>query len=232
MSKEIFERETLIIGADGVKKLNNANVIVFGLGGVGSYVVEALARAGVGRLTLVDGDVVQLSNVNRQLFALLSTVGRYKAEVAKERVLDINPDCAVTAVKEFFTSENADKFNFADYDYVADAIDSVTNKLLIAVKSDEACVPEISAMGCGNKLNGNMFEVADVFKTTVCPLARVMRRELKARGIKKLKAVYSKEEPIVSGVTENGRPVTGSISFVPSAAGLLMAGEIIKDLIV
>ena len=207
------------------EKLNDAKVAVFGIGGVGSFVCEALARAGIGNLTLIDGDVVAESNINRQLIALHSTLGKPKADVMKERISDINPDAKVATVSEFYTKENADIINLSDFDYVVDAIDMVTSKLLLIKSCYDLGVPIISSMGAGNKLDGSRFEVADIYSTSVCPLAKVMRRECKALGIKKLKVVYSKEEAIKTGHT-----TVGSVSFVPSAAGLIIAGEVIKDI--
>ena len=224
--KEQFSRTALILGEEALIKLNNAKVAVFGVGGVGSFVCEALARAGIGNLTLIDGDVVAESNINRQLIALHSTLGKPKAEVMKARIADINPEAKVTAINEFYTKENADIINLSDFDYVVDAIDMVTSKLLLIKSCHDPGVPIISSMGAGNKLDGSRFEVADIYSTSVCPLAKVMRRECKALGIKKLKVVYSKEEAIKTGHT-----TVGSVSFVPSAAGLIIAGEVIKDLL-
>jgi len=223
--KKQFSRTALILGEDGVVKLNAAKVAVFGIGGVGSFVCEALARAGIGNLTLIDGDVVAESNINRQLIALHSTLGKPKADVMKERISDINPDAKVTVVSEFYTKENADIINLSEFDYVVDAIDMVTSKLLLIKSCYDLGVPIISSMGAGNKLDGSRFEVADIYSTSVCPLAKVMRRECKALGIKKLKVIYSKEEAIKTGHT-----TVGSVSFVPSAAGLIIAGEVIKDI--
>ena len=225
------------MGADGIKKLKSARVAVFGVGGVGSYAVEALARSGVGALDLIDDDVVSQTNINRQLIALHSTIGRAKVEVAAERIADINPDCAVRAYKTFYTPETAGQFDFSQYDYVVDAIDNVSGKIALAGQAQEAGVPIISAMGAGNKLDPTAFEVADIYKTSVCPLARVMRRELKRRGIKRLKVVYSKEEALtpLDSEEENGvhqkRQTPGSVAFVPSVTGLIIAGEVIKDLV-
>ena len=232
----MFSRTALLIGDNAMEKLKNARVAVFGLGGVGGYVVEALARSGVGALDLVDKDVISLSNINRQILALQSTMGKYKTEVAKARVADINPDCTVRVYNTFFLPETADAFDFADYDYIVDAIDTVSGKIALIQKANEYGVPIISAMGAGNKLNATAFEVADIANTSVCPLARVMRKELKKRGIEHVKVVYSKELPSKSaGVLEDeerGVKVTpSSIAFVPSVAGLLIAGEVIKDLI-
>ena len=221
-----FSREELLIGAQGLEKLQRARVAVFGIGGVGGYVVEALARSGVGALDLFDGDTVALTNINRQIIALESTVGRPKVEVARERVLQINPACQVEARQLFFTPENAGEVDFSQYDYVADAIDTVSSKIELLRLCREAGVPVISCMGAGNKLDPTRFEVADIYKTSVCPLARVMRRELKKRNVKKLKVVYSREEAI-----KTGSRMPGSVAFVPSAAGLVAAGEVIRDLI-
>ena len=221
---EQFERTELLLGQEAVKKLNDSKVLIFGVGGVGGYVAEALARTGVGSFTLVDKDTVSESNINRQIIALHSTVGRDKVDVLKERMLDINPDVDVDARKCFFLPDNAHEFDFSQYDYVIDAVDTVTAKLQIIMQAKEAGVPVISAMGAGNKVCPEMFEVADIYKTEMCPLAKVMRRELKKRGVKKLKVVYSKEQPVYKG------EIPGSIAFSPSVAGLLMAAEVVKDL--
>ncbi len=228
-----LSRTALLVGEECVEKLKKAKVAVFGVGGVGGYVVEALARSGVGKLELVDKDTVSLSNINRQIVALHSTVGRLKTEVAAERARDINPAIEVTCRSAFFLPENADEFDFTAYDYVVDAIDTVSGKLALIERARAAGVPVISSMGAGNKLDPTAFEVADISKTSVCPLARVMRRELKKRGIDRLKVVYSKEEPKNSGLIdeERGKPIAGSIAFVPSVAGLILAGEVIKDLL-
>ncbi len=233
-----FSREELLIGPQGLEKLRQARVAVFGIGGVGGYVVEALARSGVGALDLFDGDRVSLTNINRQIIALESTVGRPKVEVAKERVLEINPECRVEARELFFTPENAGEVDFTQYSYVADAIDTVTSKIELIRLCREAGVPVISSMGAGNKLDPTAFRVDVMGKTSVCPLARVMRRELKKRGITGVKAVYSTEEALtpaaaVEGDTKGtaGRPTPGSMAFVPSVAGLILAGEIVKDLL-
>ncbi|MBD5583561.1 MAG: tRNA threonylcarbamoyladenosine dehydratase [Clostridia bacterium] len=228
-----FEREELLIGVDCLNILKNSRVAVFGTGGVGSYAVEALARAGVGALDLIDNDVVSLSNVNRQLIATLDVVGRYKTEVCAERIARINPDCKVTQFKLFYLGTPQHMLDFSQYNYVIDAIDTVTGKLAIIENSKKAGVPVISCMGTGNKLDPTAFEVIDISKTSVCPLAKVIRRELKARGISGVKVVYSKEEPLTpaSSVSDGGkRQAPGSISFVPSVAGLIIAGEVIKDL--
>ncbi len=228
-----FSRTELLLGKEGVETLKKARVAVFGVGGVGGYVVEALARSGVGELDLIDKDVVSLSNINRQIIALHSTVGRKKTEVAKERALDINPDMTVHCHDLFFLPENADTFDFSSYDYIVDAIDTVSGKLALIERANAYQIPVISSMGAGNKLDAAAFEVADISKTSVCPLARVMRRELKKRGIEHLKVVYSKEEPKQSSAIdeESGKPLVGSIAFVPSVVGLLLAGEVIKDLV-
>ena len=222
--KEQFERTSLLVGEEAISKLNNSKVLIFGVGGVGGYVAEVLARTGVGSITIVDKDTVSESNINRQIIALHSTVGRDKVDVLKERMLDINPDLDVDARKCFFLPDNASEFDFSQYDYIVDAVDTVTAKLQIIVQAKEAGVPVISAMGAGNKVHPEMFEIADIYKTEMCPLAKVMRRELKERGIKKLKVVYSKEKPVYKG------DVPGSIAFSPSVAGLLMASEVIRDL--
>ena len=229
----MYTRTAMLIGDDAVDKLRRAAVAVFGCGGVGSYVIEALARAGVGAITVVDGDSVSVTNLNRQLIATVDAVGRRKAEVQRERVLSINPECRVTALDTFYSAETADGIDLSRFDYVCDAIDTVTSKLLLAVKCREAGVKLISSMGTGNKLDPSRFEIADISKTSVCPLARVMRRELKARGIYHLKVLYSKEEPKDPAVAEengHGKRVPASVSFVPGAAGLMIAGEIIRDL--
>lgn len=236
-----FVRTELIFGKEGIEKLKASRVAVFGVGGVGGYVVEAFARSGVGTLDLIDDEEVCLSNINRQIIATHKTLGMPKVEAARERVLDINPDAVVNIYKTFYLPETKDRFCFEDYDYVVDAIDTVTGKIQLVMQANEAGVPIISSMGAGNKINPAMFEVADIYKTSVCPLAKVMRRELKKRGIKKLKVVYSKEEPItpktdvsteeVSGAHAAKRVTPGSIAFVPSVVGLIIAGEVIKDLI-
>ncbi len=223
---EIFSRTERLIGKDALEKLNNANVIVFGLGGVGSYTTEALARAGIGKMTVVDKDTVDITNINRQLYALNSTIGKSKAEIAKERILDINPNCEVTALQKMYLPENADEFNLSQYDYIIDAIDNVTAKIDLAVKSQELGIPMIASMGTGNKLDPTLFKVSDIFKTSVCPLCKVMRSKLKKLGVKKLKVVYSEEMP-----RKDGERTPASISFVPPVAGLIIAGETIKDII-
>lgn len=233
-----FSRTELLIGAENMRRLRQARVAVFGIGGVGGYVAEGLARSGVGTLELIDHDKVSVTNINRQIIATTKTVGRYKVDVAKERILEINPDAKVYARPVFYLPGTEDAFDFTGYDYVVDAIDTVTGKLEIIQRAEEAGVPVISSMGAGNKLNPAEFEVADIYKTSVCPLAKVMRRELKKRGVKKLKVVYSKEKPLVplsecAGALEDSgkRQTPGSMAFVPSVAGLIIAGEVIKDLI-
>lgn len=220
-----FSRTELLLGKEAVKRLGNKRVAVFGIGGVGGFVCEALVRSGIGHFDLIDKDVVSLSNLNRQIIATRSSIGRYKVDVMKERMLDINPDVDVNVHNCFYLPENASDFNFSDYDYVVDAVDTVTAKISIIVKAKEAGVPVISSMGAANKLNPEKFKVADIYKTSVCPLARVMRRELKKRNIDSLKVVYSDEEAISSGGL-------GSVAFVPSVAGLILAGQVIKDLCV
>ena len=223
--KKWESRTGLLIGEKAVEKLNGARVLIFGLGGVGSYAVEALSRAGIGHFTLVDGDKVSETNINRQIIATVSTVGKSKCEVSKSRILDVNPDAKVDTKEIFYLPENADSIDFSKYDYVVDAVDTVTAKIEIVKRAKLARVPVISAMGTGNKLHPIGFRVGDVYDTKVCPLARVMRRELKSKGITSLKVVYSEEEPIIK------ERVPASISFVPSVAGLILASEVIKDLI-
>ena len=230
---EIFERTELIFGAEAMKRLSEARVAVFGIGGVGGYAVEALARSGVGALDLIDSDRVSLSNINRQIIATNRTVGQFKTDAAQERIKDINPLCEVRTSRTFYCEDTAGLFDFSQHDYIIDAIDTVSAKLLLAVNADAAGTPLISSMGAGNKLDPTAFEVADIYETSVCPLARVMRSELRKRGIKSLKVVYSKEPPVKVSVTDpvSGKSVPGSCAFVPSAAGLIIAGEVIKDLI-
>lgn len=223
---DIFSRTERLIGNDGLLKLQNSNIIIFGLGGVGSYTAEALARSGIGKMTVVDKDTVDITNINRQLYALHSTVGKPKAEVAKARILDINPECEVTAVAKMYLPENSEEFNLSQYDYIIDAIDNVTAKIDLAVKAEHLDIPIISSMGTGNKLDPTAFKVSDIYRTSVCPLCRVMRTQLKKRGVKKLKVVYSEEMP-----KTDGERTPASISFVPPAAGLIIAGEVIKDII-
>ena len=236
---EIFRRTELMLGKEAVNKLKSSHVAVFGVGGVGGYAVEALVRGGIGAIDLIDNDVVAVSNVNRQLIATSETVGQYKTEAFSRRIKTINPDCKVNTFNVFFLPETAGSFDFSSYDYIVDAIDTVAGKLALAEKAQKADVPIISAMGAGNKLDPTAFEVADIYKTSVCPLARIMRLECRKRGIKKLKVVYSKEPPTaqdaetkeeISDEATKRRSVPGSVSFVPSVMGLIMAGEVIKDL--
>lgn len=223
---ERFSRTELLIGAENLERLRNAKIAVFGVGGVGGYVVEALARSGVGTLELIDADVVSPSNINRQIIATERTIGRAKVDVAKERALEINPDIIVNIHKIFYLPDTSEQFDFTQYDYIVDAIDTVTGKIALVMQSKEAGVPIISCMGAGNKMEASAFQVADIYKTSVCPLAKVMRRELKKRGIRRLKVVYSQEKPLRTG----GR-TPGSIAFVPSVAGLILAGEVVKDIL-
>lgn len=237
---ERFSRTELLLGAENMERLRQARVAVFGIGGVGGYVVEALARSGVGALDLIDNDTVSLSNVNRQIIATEKTIGQYKVEVAKDRILDINPDIRVRTYRTFYMPDTKEQFDFKEYDYVVDAIDTVTGKVSLIMQAKEAGVPVISSMGAGNKLNAAAFQVADIYETSVCPLAKVMRRELKKRGVDKLKVVYSQEKPLTPSedskdtckeVSVGRRQIPGSIAFVPSVAGLILAGEVVKDLI-
>ena len=244
-----FSRTELLIGKEALERLSKAHVAVFGIGGVGGYVVEALVRSGIGNFDLIDDDKVCLTNLNRQIIATRDTIGRHKVEVMRERILSINPDAEVTTHRCFYLPENAQDFDFSSYDYVVDAVDTVTAKLEIVMRAKESNIPVISCMGVGNKLNPTQLEIADIYKTSVCPLAKVMRRELRKRGVDKLKVLYSKEEPITPlddsedtcrehcvcppGTTRKctqRRAVPGSISFVPSAAGLIIASEVVKDL--
>ena len=244
-----FSRTQLLLGQEGMEKLYRARVAVFGIGGVGGYTVEALARSGVGALDLIDDDKVCLTNLNRQIFATHKTVGQYKVDVAEQRILEINPKAVVHTYKTFYAPQTAEQFDFSQYDYVVDAIDTVTGKLQLVEQAEKAGVPIISSMGAGNKMDPTAFEVADIYETSVCPLARVMRKELKKRGIKKLKVVYSKEPPMtpiddmaISCRTNcicppgtarkctQRRQVPGSNAFVPSVVGLIIAGEVVKDL--
>ena len=227
----IFDRSEVLLGKEALEKLKISTVAVFGIGGVGSYTVEALVRGGIGNLFLFDGDTVSQTNINRQLVATTKTIGMPKTDVAAAHCKEVNPDVNVTAQKMFFGAENADSIDFSKFDYVVDAIDTVSSKILLIEKAKAADIPVISCMGAGNKLDPTRFEVTDISKTSVCPLAKVMRYELKKRNIKKVKVLYSKEEPIRHGLTENGKPLPGSVSFVPSVAGLIIAGEVIKDLI-
>lgn len=244
-----FSRTQLLLGKDNMDRLAEAKVAIFGIGGVGGYVAEALARSGVGSFVLVDDDKVCLTNLNRQIIATRKTVGKYKAEVMRDRILEINPDAEVEVRKCFYLPENADEFDFNEYSYVVDAVDTVTAKLEIIMRAKECGVPVISSMGAGNKLDPTKFQVADIYKTSMCPLAKTMRRELKKRGVKKLKVVYSTEKPTrplddmsVSCRTNcicppgaahkctERRDIPGSVAFVPSVVGLIIAGEVVKDL--
>lgn len=226
-----FSRTELLIGAEAMKLLASKRVAVFGVGGVGGYVVEALVRSGVGEIDLIDNDKISLTNLNRQLIALHSTIGRDKVEVLGERIKDINPDCKVHVHNCFYLPENSNEFDFTQYDYVVDAVDTVTAKIQLVMQAREAETPIISSMGAGNKMNPAEFEVTDIYKTSVCPLAKVMRHELKKRNVRKLKVVYSKETPIKPYEGEEDNCKAGSTAFVPSVAGLIIASEVIKDLI-
>lgn len=246
-----FSRTELLLGKKAVEKLKKSRVAVFGIGGVGGYTVEALVRSGVGAVDIVDSDKVCLTNLNRQIIATESSIGKYKVDVMRERIHDIHPETAVNVHKCFYLPETKDEFDFSQYSYVVDAVDTVTAKIQLVMEAEKAGVPIISSMGAGNKLDPTAFQVADIYKTSVCPLAKVMRRELKKRGVKKLKVVYSQEQPLTPVLEENpeGRPeeregeteerksassrrsVPGSVAFVPSVAGLIIAGEVIKDLV-
>lgn len=244
-----FSRTELLLGKEAMEKLQNSRVAVFGIGGVGGYTVEALARSGIGKLDLIDDDKVCLTNINRQIIATRSTIGKYKVEVAEERIKDINPDCEVTTYRKFYTPETSAEFDFSQYDYVVDAIDTVSGKIELVMQAQKSHTPIICSMGAGNKMDPTAFEVTDIYKTSVCPLARVMRYELKKRGVKKLKVVYSKEKPLVpiedtaiscrehcicppdtARKSTQRRAIPGSNAFVPSVVGLIIAGEVIKDL--
>ena len=229
-----FSRTELLLGREGMEKLKKSRVIVFGVGGVGGYAVEALARSGVGQIDLVDHDTVSLTNINRQIIATGSTVGRYKVDVAAERIADINPDCVLRTYKMFYLPETEGAFDFSAYDYVIDAIDTVAGKLALVKRAKACSTPIICAMGAGNKLDPTRFEVADLAETSVCPLARTMRRELKKCGIEHVKVVYSREEPIrpLPSEEESGKRETpGSVAFVPPVVGLILAGEVVKDIV-
>lgn len=244
-----FSRTELLFGKEAMERLQNARVAVFGIGGVGGFTVEALARSGVGAIDLIDDDKVCLTNVNRQIVATRKSIGQYKVDVMKERILDINPKCKVEVYKCFYLPETKDLFDFQNYDYVVDAVDTVTAKIALVMQANEAGVPIVSSMGAGNKLDAAAFEVADIYKTSICPLARVMRKELKKRGIKKLKVVYSKEKakrpvedmaiscrnhcicpPGAERKCTDRRDIPGSVAFVPSVAGLIIAGEVLRDI--
>lgn len=245
-----FSRTELLLGREAMEKLSRSRVAVFGIGGVGGFTAEALVRSGIGALDVIDDDKVCLTNINRQIFATRKTVGRYKVDVAEERLHEINPDVIINKHRTFYTPETADQFDFTQYDYIVDAIDTVTGKIELAVNADKAKTPIISSMGAGNKLDAGAFEVADIYSTSVCPLARVMRNELRKRDIKSLKVVYSKEKPIVpiedmaisckehcicppgtARKCTQRRKVPGSTAFVPSVVGLMIAGEVVKDII-
>lgn len=234
--REQFIRTEMLLGAEALARLQRARVALFGLGGVGGYALEALARSGIGQLDLIDNDTVSVSNLNRQILATHSAVGMPKVEAGKRRVLDINPDCVVRTYPLFYTPDTAGTFDFSQYDYVVDAIDTVTGKLALVQQAHDVGVPIISCMGTGNKLDASQFEVADISKTSMCPLARVMRRELGKRGIRHLKVVYSKEEALTpTGWEEEAaalgkRQIPGSVAFVPGAAGLILAGEVVRDI--
>mgnify|MGYP002622780662 CR=1 FL=1 len=234
-----FSRTEIILGKESLERLKKARVAIFGIGGVGGFVAESLARAGIFHLDLIDNDTVSLTNINRQIIAFHSTIGQAKVFVMKERILDINPECEVNAIQCFFLPENKDSFDFTKYDYVVDAVDTVKAKLQIITQAKEANIPVISSMGAGNKLDPTLFEIADISKTSVCPLARVMRQECKKRGITHVKVVYSKEKPVSSKLSESEKDsaelkgnsiAPGSISFVPAVAGLIIASQVIKDL--
>lgn len=233
-----FSRTELLFGAEAMAKLASSRVAVFGIGGVGGYTVEALVRSGIGAVDLIDNDKVCLTNINRQIYATCKTIGQYKVDVAAERIAEINPDTVVRTYKTFYMPDTADQFDFTEYDYIVDAIDTVKGKLELVCRANAAGTPIISSMGAGNKVDPTAFEVTDIYKTSVCPLARVMRYELKRRGIKKLKVVYSKEQPITPRGDASSeaagtarRQVPGSCAFVPPAVGLIIAGEVIRDLI-
>ena len=227
----MYHRTSLLIGERGIEKLKNSHIWIFGVGGVGSYAGEALVRAGVGRLTVVDYDVVSVSNLNRQLIALRSTVGRPKTEVFVQRALDINPDINIIGINKCYTIDNSGEFDFDDADYIIDAIDMVTSKLELICKAKKSGVPIVSSMGTGNKLDNRHFEVTDIYKTTTDPLAKVMRRELKKRGVESLDVVYSAAPPVKPPCEEGQRPITASVPWVPSVGGLVIAGKVIEDIL-
>ena len=245
-----FSRTELLLGKEAMEKLKKSRIAIFGIGGVGSFTAEALVRSGVGAIDIIDNDKVCITNINRQLFATMNNIDKYKVDVAEERLLSINPDVKITKHNIFFTNDNKNEIDFSNFDYIVDAIDTVSSKLTLVEKANENNIPIISSMGAGNKIDPTKFEVTDIYKTEVCPLAKVMRSELKKRGIKKLKVVYSKEEPIKPKTTENlcseencicppdtkrkcsvRRQIPGSNAFVPPVVGLIIAGEVIKDLI-
>lgn len=240
-----LSRTQLLLGKEAIQKLAKSRVAVFGIGGVGGYAVEALARSGVGAIDIIDNDKICLTNINRQIYATHKTIGKYKVDVAAERIADINPECSVKTYKTFYLPETETQFDFSQFNYVIDAIDTVKGKLSLVKKCNEAGVPIVSSMGAGNKLNPTLFEVSDIYKTSVCPLAKIMRRELKKLGIESLKVVYSKEKPVKAEISESGdcanpsqtysiavrRDIPGSNAFVPPVVGLILAGEVVKDLI-
>ena len=231
-----FPRTKILIGEEGLNKLASSHIAIFGIGGVGGYVVEALVRSGIGSIDLIDNDKFSITNLNRQIYATLNSIGEYKVDTAEKRIKEINPDCKVRKFNTFFTPETSKEFDFKEYDYVVDAIDTVAGKIELVMKCDEAGVPIISSMGAGNKMHPEMFEIADIYKTSVCPLAKVMRQELKKRRIKHLKVVYSKEIPIKTlcnseEIIAGKRQIPGSNAFVPSTAGLIIAGEVIRNII-
>ena len=240
--EEQFIRTQMLLGSEAMNRLRNSRVAIFGIGGVGGYAAEALARSGIGAFDLIDMDMVSISNINRQIIAAMSTVGRYKTEVMRDRILDINPQADVVVHNCFYLPENEQEFNFNQYDYIVDAVDTVTAKISIICKAKKLQIPVLSSMGAGNKMDAAAFRAGDISNTSVCPLARVMRRELKKRGIDSLKVVYSKEKPMKpmeefmeessdTGMLSNRRSTPGSVSFVPPVAGLLLAGEVVKDII-
>lgn len=237
---DMFLRTKMLLGKEAMEKLENSRVAVFGIGGVGGYVCEALIRSGVGKFELIDSDKVDITNINRQIIATTKTIGMYKTDVMKERMLDINPDAEITVRNCFFLPDNANEFPFENYDYIVDAVDTVSAKIGLVIEAQKKNIPIISCMGAGNKLDGSQFKVSDIFKTKMCPLAKVMRTELKKRGVKKLKVVYSEEKPLkpIEGILQDNenkgtarRAIPGSVAFVPSVAGLIIAGEVVKDLI-
>ena len=227
----IFDRTEALVGSERLERLKGSRVAVFGVGGVGGYVCEALARSGIGELHLIDKDTVSETNINRQIVALHSTVGRYKTEVMRERIADINPDCVVVEYRSFYLPENADEFDLSGFDFVVDAIDTVSAKIELAVRTAREGIPFVASMGTGNKLHPELLQITDLSKTSVCPLARVMRRELKARGIEHLTVLYSPEKPIPAVISENGRHAPASTAFVPAAAGLVIAAHVVRSII-
>lgn len=231
MNEIQFQREELLIGKENLLKLHNAKVAIYGIGGVGSYVCEALARAGIGSFLLIDFDRIDITNLNRQIHATYKTIGEYKVDAMKKRILEINPDAEVKTVKELLNEQKEEEYIDKNFDYVIDAVDTISTKIKLILNAEEEKIPVISSMGTGNKLDSTQFKVSSIKKTKVCPLAKVIRKELKDKKIEKLKVVYSEEEPIKINTENNGKKVPGSISFVPSTAGLIIAGEVIKDII-